>query len=207
MDLASNTKYRVSRNPAATQIILLCHGGWSNRDGTVRVRKGMTIKFYSAHGNFATQSQSIAQQLLGSATAAPAISMQEALAMEARGEDPFAAQEANTGGLPEVVQECKRTQGKAYNYSLSYSGPRASEADVEALFELHQEGGLDSDIDLMVMIKGASAHLKSAMKFAGDYAVFHFLPCRYVDAEDAKSMKTVHLPDFGGEDFIETSVL
>ena len=227
MELKSDSKYRLSKNGGASQIILFCHGAWSTSDGKVYVPKGMVVNFYGAHGQFSTQSQTIAETALGAQASGGNLDQRVLLdlmnqkeeqgwsMLELDAEIERAKANVNAHDMAQSMQVYETGGGrlgqKVYNYSLSYSGPRDNEQALESLFTQHQQGGLDTNIDLMVMNKGASGHLKSALKFAlsnGEkYTIFHFLPCRYVDASDKKSMRTVHLPDFGDEDFIETSVL
>lgn len=61
----------------------------------------------------------------------------------------------------------------------------------------------------MIMQKGATGHLASAINFAlsnGKYKIFHFLPCRYVDNKDTQSFATVtDIQDFGGKAFKEST--
>jgi hypothetical protein len=230
MQLVTGTKYRLSKNAAATQVILVCHGGWSSGDGYVYVPKGMLMKFYSAHGQFGTRTQSIAENLLGaqaqvSVDPATLARLMQDVASGRLTPDQLdqaildAKAQANAGGIGESMQVYEEVRGqglgnrqKVFNYSLSYKGPRDSEASMEALFNQHQGGTLAADIDMLVMQPGASGHLASAIAFAldkgGKYGAFHFLPCRWVDDKDKKAMRTVNLPkDFGGEAFIQTSVL
>jgi hypothetical protein len=230
MQLVTNDKYRPSKNGGATQVILHCHGGWSTADGKLFVPAGMVVNFYSAHGQFGTRSQSIAETLLGAQDSTPLdphVIQQLFQQKEQEGWSNSdldkailrAKGEANSQGMGPSMELCEAVRGrglgnrqKVYNYTLSYKGPRDDEQALESLFLQHQQGTLSGTIDLLIMQKNATGHLKSAISFARSkgqkYTLFHFLPFRWVDAKDAKSMRTVNLPkDFGGEEFIETSVL
>lgn len=231
MELRTNKRYRLSKNGGATQVILFCHGGWSTSDGHVTVPSGMVINFYSAHGQFGTKSQVLAESLLGAQSSNDGLDQATLMTlmrqMEAQRWTPEqldqaildAKANANAQDMAQSMQVYESVAGggrfrnrqRVYDYALSYSGPRDSEQSMENLLVQHQNGMLSQDIDLLVMKPGKTGHLKSAMSFARSkgesYSQFHFLPCRYVDASDEKSMRTVVLPDFGDEDFIETSVL
>lgn len=230
MQLVTSDKYRLSKNGGATQVILHCHGGWSTDDGKLFVPAGMVVNFYSAHGQFGTRGQSIAESLLGAQDSTPLDShviqqLFQQKSLQGWSDSDLdrailrAKGEANSRGIGQSMEICEAVRGrglgnrqKVYNYNLSYTGPRDNEQVLESLFLQHQQGILSDTIDLLIMQKNAAGHLKSAISFARSkgqkYTVFHFLPCRWVDATDAKSMRTVNLPtDFGGEEFIETSVL
>jgi hypothetical protein len=230
MQLVTNPKYRLSKNGGASQVILSCHGGWSTNDGKVFVPSGMVMHFYSAHGQFGTRGQAISEKMLGASqnTGLDQVTMSRLMnEMDKKKWSPEQLDEeilkakasVNSLDMAQSMQIVDSVAGKGlgsrqkvYNYCLAYKGPRESEQPLENLFALHQKGTLDNQIDLMIMQPGAVGHLESAIAFARSkgekYTAFHFLPCRYVDATDTKSMKTVNLPkDFGGEDFKQTSVL
>ena len=51
MELIKGNAFRLSRTGRATQIVLLCHGGWDLSDGyAFLVPKGMVLHFYCGHG-------------------------------------------------------------------------------------------------------------------------------------------------------------
>src|SRR5262249_10927533 len=124
---------------------------------------------------------------------------------------------ANSQGVGADMQIVESVTGKGfgnrqkvYNYSLSHDGPNPNDTRAEQLWNSHQKS--TTAVDLLIMQPGATGHLASAISFARSkgekYTVFHYLPCRHVDTNDTKSMRTVTAQmDFGDGEFIETSVL
>lgn len=239
MTVFSNAQYRLSAKGGSAEVILFCHGGWTTDDGKVIVPEGMVVHFYSAHGQFGTKGVPIASSLLGvpyaDDTPLP-FSIYDALLKRQKAEnwsderlDEEALQakaRANSQGKGESMEiyesvtggrtgprglSGKRKRQKVYNYNLAYNGPSTSEMRMESLFLNHEAS--TKNIDLMIMQKNAVGHLVDALSFAltagEDYTVFHFLPCRFVEAADKKAMKTVGnlMAGLEGVKFIETSLL
>ena len=215
MQLVTNSNFRLSKNGGATNIILVAHGGWSKGDGKVYVPNGMVIHFYAYHGQFNTQAVPRAENLLGAANNDPAIdfsriineSMEKKWTPEQIDEAMLQAKasvNSKGGGDLMHIEESVRGRGlgsrqKVYNYVLAYRGPRdALTQPTENLFAQHQQGALNSQFDLMIMQPDATSLLSEAIGFARShgekYTVFHYLPCRWVDNTDVKSMRTVNIP-------------
>lgn len=127
---------------------------------------------------------------------------------------------ANSQGTPNEMQVVDQVQGKGfgrrqkvYNYLLAHNGPSPNDRRAENLWETHSNA--NAAIDLLIMQQDAEGHLASAIDFALDkgekYQGLHFLPCRYIAADDTKSMRTVVAnvgsDNFGGGDFKRTTVV
>ncbi len=224
----SNTKYRLSKKGGATEVILFAHGSWCTADGKMFVPKGMAVHFYSAHGTFGTKGIPIAEHMLGTTTDAPLPQSVLANLMQGKQTEAWdndrmeqeillAKGNANAQGLAQAMQICETVTGKGfgnrqkvYNYSLSHDGPDPNDTRAESLFRNHAQS--PAAIDLLIMQRGATGHLASAVSFARSkgekYTVFHFLPCRYIDAKDTQSMRTVTATfDMEEGEFIETTLL
>jgi hypothetical protein len=208
-------KFRLSKFSGSREVVLLCHGDWCQAYGYADVPDGMVMRFYSAHGTFGTQATSLAERILGMGSKDSPISMAEqerimSLPAEKQEEalkEAKARVNAQGNPLSMVVEAVEgKLEVKVYDYRLAYKGPRDSEECTEGVWRRHHAGNCNGNVDLIVMKQGTDAcrHLSNAIKFAlshkkSGYDVFHFLPCRYVDKDDAESMKTVNLPKFTGE--------
>lgn len=191
------------------------------------VPKGMVVSFYCAHGAFGTKGVGIAEYKMGAEVALPQVVLSDLMqrkttenwAVERLDQEILLAKaNANAQGLGSDMQIVDSVAGKGfgnrqkvYDYTLSHAGPNPTDRRAEDLWNTHSKAG--ANIDLIIMKAGAVGHLSSAVSFArakGEkYQVFHYLPCRHVDSNDAKSSRTVTANlSFGkGVDFIETSVL
>jgi hypothetical protein len=125
--------------------------------------------------------------------------------------------EVNSQGLSPDMELVESVKGKGfgqrqkvYNYALSHKGPQPNDVRAEKLWEDHKIS--TTAVDLLIMKPGAEDSLAGAISFARSngekYKVFHFLPCRHIDQNDTKSMRTVTADlTFGGKEYMETSVM
>ncbi len=223
----SNSTFRLSKTGGATEVMLFAHGAWNTKCGKLFVPNGMVINFYCIHGVFGTKGVPIGENLMGGVDN-PIPQSVLATILERKTTEKWsndrldqeillAKATANSGGLGDEMQVVEAVEGKGfgnrqkvYNYALSHDGPHPKDMRAENLWQHHQKAG--AAVDLLIMKPGAESDLVGAIKFARSkgekYQVFHYLPCRYIDNNDVKAMKTmaVDLPGMEGE-FIETSVL
>lgn len=209
----TKNKFRLSKNANATEVVLLCHGSWTVANGYTLVPSGMTVNFYSAHGQFGTQSNNIAMQLFGESSDAP-LPPSEIAKLQGLGSREFDAAllaakariNATTDPLSMIVDSVGggALRAQVYDYTLGYFGPRDSEAELERIWDQHRQGAYSPNVDLIVMEKNTSRQrrLSDAIAFAmskGNYAAFHYLPCRHVAASDTEAMRSVSLPEMTGD--------
>ena len=211
----TNSKYRLRKMGGSRVVILFCHGAWSTNDGKIFVPNGMAIHFYSAHGQYGTKGAPLFNNLTGLASADNPIPqsilqsimtrrVNENWSNERLDQEILVAKaEANAQGAGESMDIVESVQGKrfgsrqkVYNYELSYTGPEPNDQRAENFWRSHQRSR--AAVDLLIMQPGAEGHLESAIRFARSkgekYTVFHFLPCRWIDQNDRKSMRTAGLP-------------
>ncbi len=222
----TNSKFRLSKMGGSTEVVLFAHGSWCTANGKMYVPKGMVVNFYCAHGVFGTKGVPIAENKMG---AEPTISqsvmtdLMNRMNTEKWSTDRLeqeileAKASANSQGLSADMQIVESVLGrgfgnrqKVYNYTLAHDGPNPNDTRAENLWRTHQKS--TAAVDLLIMKDGTDSNLANAVSFARSkgekYTVFHFLPCRHIDKNDAKSMRTVTAKlDFGDGEFIETSIL
>lgn len=223
----TNSKYRLSKKGGATEVILFAHGSWSTADGKLFVPKGMVVNFYCAHGVFGTKGVPIAESKMGGVDnpipTSVLAGIMTSFTTEKWSADRLdqaildAKADANAIGLGADMQVVNHVLGqgfgnrqKVYNYTLGHDGPDPNDRRAENLWASHQKS--TAPVDLLIMKPGATGHLASAISFARSkgekYTVFHYLPCRHIDKNDAKSMRTVTAKlDFEGGEFIKTDIL
>ncbi|MBM1633931.1 hypothetical protein JQV27_13010 [Sulfitobacter mediterraneus] len=178
--------FKIIQSGMATQIVLLCHGGWNDGDGFTSIPAGVRLCFYTGHGHFTI-----------------GMSVYDAVCKE-----PARAR----GGLVkklDIAEDDLRDMAKAYNTSFetlrdrqlaqttgvydSFEGPNPifdyvlSREPNGTRYEnekkttaAHARGAQNVDIDLMVMTTTKPRALSDVFSIIKDmgYQTLHFGACR-----------------------------
>jgi len=178
--------FKIAVSGQASQIVLLCHGGWVEKDGHTKIPDNLRVCFYAGHGQF-----TLGSSVYKAVTEAGILAQGGLLKRITMSDDDITAY---AGMLNKTVVETRAMKLKEatgvydsfgggnpmFNYALSRErkGDRLNwEKD---LFDKHAKGQKHHDIDMMVMTTSSGRHLSNVFKIVKSmgYSTLHFGACR-----------------------------
>jgi hypothetical protein len=178
--------FKIAQSGRATQLVLVCHGGWNDGDGTTTIPAGLRICFYTGHGHFTLGASVYAAVCKEPARARGGLVKQLDIAEQDLRD---MARLYNTDYEVLRQRQLDQTTGvydsfegpnPMFDYVLSRE-PKGGRLDVEKkTFSAHSKGGQDPDVDLMMMSTSKSRALSDVFAIIGDmgYQTLHFGACR-----------------------------
>lgn len=179
--------FKIAVSGRARQVVLLCHGGWRTKDGTITIPRGMLVCFYAAHGT-----PTMGMSVYGSVCDLPNQSLKGHLKDVFVPTDEQAAQMARMNNTTaekirsDFLKSAFTTHDSfgggnlMYDYALSRE-PSGNRLEKEkSVFTKHTRGEKTTDVDLMVMETTNTRHFSDAITIAHDlrYQTLHFGACR-----------------------------
>lgn len=139
---------------SAKELIIMCHGGWTEGGGTVKVPPGTQIRFYTGH--WVTSS--------GGKNACA-----------------LAGDSSNWTAKPTSIVG---PGSPVWNYALTWDGPGGMRPHERGLINQYKQGDSALKMDLITPDEGITVTLKDVFKVIDAsktaYDVVHYCPCRSV---------------------------
>lgn len=203
MPIINKGPFKISRTGNSRQIVLLCHGGWEPTAGLTDVPRGTLVHFYTKHGQF-NRGEGAAKAILGlgpgaypGAVWSPGMPARPANISDDNWNNYLAQQGASIArgeGCTYVFESIGASieQVQTHNYNLCLIGPdNIIRPGEKALLDEHDAGQFAAgDVDLMILKRSylKTTNLAKAFEISTKvnggrpYAVFHYCPCRFVEA-------------------------
>jgi len=186
MKIKSKNGFRIAASGIASQVVLLCHGGWVKSDGVTTIPDNLRVCFYAGHGHF-----TVGGSVYAAVTASPIQARGGLLKRITMSDEDLTAFAGMIGKSVEDTRAMKMDEAVGmydsfgggnpmYDYALSRE-PKGGRLDGEKeLFNKHARGVMDPDVDLMMMKTSGGRHLSDAFKVIRDmgYTTMHFGACR-----------------------------
>lgn len=186
MNTIKKNGFLIASSGMATQVVLVCHGGWIKSDGITKIPQGLRLCFYAGHGHL-TLGTSVYEAVRNNPSKARGGLLKQ-LGMS-EGDLALLAQSKNKSVEEMRAEQLKYTTGMydsfgggypMFNYALSRE-PKGGRLDGEKrLFKAHTKGAASVDVDLMMMDTSKTRHLSDVFDIIDgmDYQTLHYGACR-----------------------------